>query len=136
MAIPKYDEMYRAFLDCLADGQPHKSKEVKDNIAKVFRLSDADRAALLPSGSAPVFDGRVGWTKTYLKKAGLIQSPSRGVYVLTAEGKQVLAENPDTIDNYISRCAGCTFQHVVRIQPNAAGRIGGSISAYQHHIGR
>ena len=104
MAIPKYDEMYRAFLDCLADGQPHKSKEVKDNIAKVFRLSDADRAALLPSGSAPVFDGRVGWTKTYLKKAGLIQSPSRGVYVLTAEGKQVLAENPDTIDNlYLPR---------------------------------
>lgn len=30
MPIPKYDEMYRAFLDCLADGQLHKSKEVKD----------------------------------------------------------------------------------------------------------
>lgn len=104
MAIPKYDEMYRAFLDCRSDGQPHKSKEVKDNAARVFHVSDADRAALLPSGSAPVFDGRVGWTKTYLKKAGLIQSPSRGVYVLTAEGKQVLAENPNTIDNlYLQR---------------------------------
>ena len=27
MPIPKYDEMYRAFLDCLADGQTHRSKE-------------------------------------------------------------------------------------------------------------
>ena len=104
MAIPKYDEMYRAFLDCLADGQPHKSKEVKDDVARVFHVSDADRAVLLPSGNAPVFDSRVGWTRTYLKKAGLIQSPSRAVYVLTAEGKQVLAENPDTIDNvYLQR---------------------------------
>ena len=33
MPIPKYDEMYRAFLDCLADGQPHRSKEVKDTVA-------------------------------------------------------------------------------------------------------
>ena len=60
MAIPKYDDMYRAFLDCLADGQPHKSKEVRDNIAEVFRLSAAERAKLLPSGSSPIFNGRVG----------------------------------------------------------------------------
>lgn len=104
MAIPKYDDMYRAFLDCLADGQPHKSKEVRDNIAGVFHLSAAERAKLLPSGSSPIFNGRVGWTKTYLQKAGLIQNPSRGVYVLTAEGKQVLFENPDVIDNsYLQR---------------------------------
>ena len=91
MTIPKYDEMYRAFLDCLTDGQPHKSKEVKDTIAEVFHLSDEERAVLLPSGSGPVFDGRVGWTRTYLKKAGLIQSPSRGVFVLTPAGKQMLS---------------------------------------------
>ena len=104
MAIPKYDEMYRAFLDCLADGQPHKSKEVKDVIAQTFCLSDKDRSELLPSGSGPLFDGRVGWTKTYLKKAGLIQSPSRGVYVLTPAGQQVLNENPCLIDNqYLQR---------------------------------
>lgn len=54
MTIPKYDEMYRAFLDCLTDGQPHKSKEVKDAIAEVFHLSDEERAVLLPSGSGPV----------------------------------------------------------------------------------
>ena len=57
MTIPKYDEMYRAFLDCLTDGQPHKSKEVKDTIAEVFHLSDEERAVLLPSGSGPGFGG-------------------------------------------------------------------------------
>lgn len=118
MTIPKYDEMYRAFLDCLTDGQPHKSKEVKDTIAEVFHLSDKERAVLMPSGSGPVFDGRVGWTRTYLKKAGLIQSPSRGVFALTSAGKQVLSENPSVIDNsYLRR-----FESFRRfISPNAEG---------------
>ena len=50
MPIPKYDEMYRAFLDCLADGQLHKSKEVKDAVAGVFSVSEKERAEMLPSG--------------------------------------------------------------------------------------
>ena len=40
MSIPKYDEMYRAFLNCLADGRVHKSKEVKDLVASVFSISE------------------------------------------------------------------------------------------------
>ena len=104
MPIPKYDEMYRAFLDCLADGQPHRSKEVKDTVAGVFSVSEKERAEMLPSGKQQLFDNRVGWTRTYLKKAGLVQSPSRGVYVITLTGKQVLNENPPHIDNlYLQR---------------------------------
>ena len=76
MSIPKYDEMYRALLDCLADGQSHKSKEVKDAVARVFSVSEKERAELLPSGKQRLFDNRIGWTWTYLKKAGLVQSPS------------------------------------------------------------
>ena len=40
MPIPKYDEMYRAFLDCLADGQMHRSREVKDTVAGAFSVSE------------------------------------------------------------------------------------------------
>lgn len=104
MPIPKYDEMYRAFLDCLADGQMHRSKEVKDTVAGIFSISESERAELLPSGKQQLFDNRIGWTRTYLKKAGLVQSPSRGVYVITPVGRQVLNENPSEIDNqYLQR---------------------------------
>lgn len=104
MSIPKYDEMYRAFLDCLADGQAHKSKEVKDSVASVFSISEKERAEMLPSGKQQLFDNRIGWTRTYLKKAGLVQSPSRGVYIITPTGQQVLAENPPQINNlYLQR---------------------------------
>ena len=99
MSIPKYDEMYRVFLDCLDDMQPHKSKEVRDAIAVRLSVSEAEQQELLPSGRQGVFDNRISWTRTYLKKAGLVTSPSRGVYQLTQQGKQVLDSNPDVIDN-------------------------------------
>lgn len=99
MSIPKYDEMYREILDCLADGQVHKSKEVKDTVAMRFSLSPQERAELLPSGRQTLFDNRIGWARTYLKKAGLIHSPARGSYALTSVGRQALLKNPKSIDN-------------------------------------
>lgn len=119
MAIPKYDEMYREILECLSDGQVHKSKEIKNIVAMRFSLSSIDREELLPSGRQSVFDNRLGWARTYLKKAGLIQSPSRGSYVITPAGKQVLAENPQRIDNdylqrYESFCSFLSVDHIAR----------------------
>ena len=35
---------------------------------------------------------RVAWAKTYLKKAGLLEAPRRGVFVITDRAKQVLAK--------------------------------------------
>ena len=95
---------YRAFLDCLADGHPHDLKEIKSAVANQFRLSPAEREVLLASGKQTVFDNRIGWCRTYLKKAGLLESIARGKYVLTADGKRVLSENPAKIDNlYLQR---------------------------------
>ena len=130
MSIPKYDEMYRAFLDCLADGQPHRSKEVKDTVAGVFSVSEKERAEMLPSGKQQLFDNRIGWTRTYLKKAGLVQSPSRGVYVITSAGKQVLNENPPHIDNlYLQRFE--SFRKFISPDDEDSGT-----PADQHHLGR
>ena len=39
-----------------------------------------------------------GWARTYLKKAGLIESPKRGVFRMTPRGRQTLATNPIRID--------------------------------------
>lgn len=59
---------------------------------------------MLPSGRQTIFKNRVGWAKTYLKKAGLINSPARATVVITDAGKQVLKENPDKIDTkYLDR---------------------------------
>lgn len=99
MAIPKYDEMYREFLEVLSDGESHKISEIRDVLAILFAVSDDERMELLPSGKQPLFNNRVGWTRTYLKQAGLIENSARGVYHITDSGKNVLTANITQIDN-------------------------------------
>lgn len=66
----------------------------KNQVIKDLNLTEADLAELLPSERQTIFSNRIGWCRTYLKKAGLIESPSRAHFVITAEGKRIL----DTVD--------------------------------------
>lgn len=103
MPVPKYYEMYRPFLDSLKDRKEHTLKDVKEYVSKVILLSSDDLKELLPSGNV-LYDNRIGWTRTFLKKAGLIESPKRGVFLLTKEGVDLLIENPAVInDNFLRR---------------------------------
>lgn len=64
----------------------------------MFNISDEEKQEWLPSGSARVLDNRVGWASTYLKKAGLLESPRRSYFRITPLGLKVLKTNPDRID--------------------------------------
>jgi len=101
MAVPKYHEMYLPFLDCLKNGESLKLKEVKEFVAAAMSITEEERKELLPSGKQAIFDNRIGWSRTFLKKAGLIDSPSRGVFVINAEGSKLLAESPPTINDVL-----------------------------------
>lgn len=84
-------------LQLAADGVEHRSRDAVEELAARFDLNDEERAEMLPSGTAPLFDNRVGWARTYLKQAGLLESPKRGLFKITARGIDVLASNPPRI---------------------------------------
>ena len=91
MAIPKYNELYRLVLLSLQDGGTHSMKEVRDFIVSTLHLTEQDLAETLPSNpKSSVFSGRVGWAKTYLLKAQMIDSPQRGYIFITPSGKALL----------------------------------------------
>lgn len=102
MAVPKYYEMYKSFLKVLMDGKIHSIKEEKQQIIDDFQLTESEISELLPSGKQAIFDNRIGWCRTYLKKAQLIESPSRGQYKITEAGIKVFNEN-EVIDNDVLR---------------------------------
>ena len=72
--------------------------ELIQRIADDLGLSDEERSRLLPSGSTTVIGSRVGWAKTYLKQAGLIEQPSRGMARSTPQGREWLARSPKQIE--------------------------------------
>jgi restriction system protein len=96
--IPNYQSLMLPLLQLLSDGQEHKLRDIVEALAAEFQLTDKERQELLPSGVQPIFDNRVGWAKTYLKKAGLLDSPARGTVIITDLGREVLAKKPDRID--------------------------------------
>lgn len=104
MGIPDYETVMRPLLDACADGKDHRLRDLAESLAETFRLTPAERAELLPSGIVK-FVSRVGWAKTYLKQAGLVEQPVRAMVRITARGKEAL-RSADRIDNaYLSRFA-------------------------------
>jgi restriction system protein len=82
----------------VSDGSEHSLRESIDSLADEFQLSDNERRQLLPSGQQEVFDNRVGWARTYLKKAGLVKTTRRGYFQITDRGRNALQQNPARID--------------------------------------
>ncbi len=98
MAIPDYQTIMLPLLKLAGDGREHTLRESVEKLADEFGLSDQEREALLPSGQQTVLHNRVGWARTYMKKALLLDSPRRSYFVITERGKQVLASKPSRID--------------------------------------
>ncbi len=103
MAVPDFQSLMRPCLAVHQDGQRYTSAHVRDRIAERMQVTAEDRAALLPSGSQPLFTNRVAWAVTHLAQAGLLDRPARGVTEITARGREVLAQYPDRVDMRVLR---------------------------------
>jgi restriction system protein len=98
MTIPDYQTLMLPLLQLAADRDEHRFRDAVEELAHKFELSDDERAELLPSGTAPLFDNRVGWARTYLKQAGLLESSKRGFFRITGLGESLLAQRNAKID--------------------------------------
>jgi restriction system protein len=98
MAIPKYQTIMLPLLKLLEDKKEHSLRETIDILANQFNLTQEERRRLLPSGQMAVFKNRVGWARTYMKKADLIEYTKRGYFRITGRGIYVLKTNPPKID--------------------------------------
>lgn len=102
MTIPSYEEMMLPILTLAGDKKIHTNEESLEFIKKRFEISDEDAEVLLRSGKQSVVSNRVGWARTYLKKAGLLDSQERATFKITESGIRVLDGNPSEItDKYL-----------------------------------
>jgi restriction system protein len=86
------------FLKLLADQKEHVHNVLITELSNHFKLTEEERLQLVNNGKQPVIYNRVGWARTYLKKAGLLISPKRGTHIITQRGLDLLKSNPEKID--------------------------------------
>lgn len=104
MAIPTFQEITLPLLRLASDGQVHVLASTRKQLAQHFGLTEAEEEELLPSGRQSRFANRVAWAKVYLQRAGLLSSPDRGQFQITARGREVLSTPPSVIDiKYLER---------------------------------
>ena len=96
--IPDYQTLMLPVLQSCATEEVNTSKVVA-SLSDAFNLTEEERAQLLPSGRQTTIANRVHWAKGYLKQAGLLKYTRRSHFVITDTGREVLAQNPDKIDN-------------------------------------
>jgi len=104
MAIPSFQDFMLPMLELMRDGEPHKMLDIKEKLAEYFNFSEEEKKMRLPSGKQVVYKFRIGWARTYLYYAGLIERVDKGVYKITERGLEVLREKPSKINvNYLMR---------------------------------
>lgn len=96
--IPDYQTIMLPLLKLCGDGTEHSLREATQKLAGDFRLNPEERAQKLPSGQQTVFGNRVGWARTYMKKAGLLDTTRRAFFKISERGREVLNNKPARID--------------------------------------
>jgi restriction system protein len=99
MAIPTYEAIMLPLLTLLDSANELSLRETIEKLSSHFELNDSEKQQLLPSGQQTIFSNRVGWARTYMKKAALVETPKRGQIKITKRGKEVITKKPEHIDD-------------------------------------
>jgi restriction system protein len=104
MAIPKQQDFMLPVLRIAGDGNEHSNQELYETLAQQFGLTEADLMERIGSDRDYLFNNRVRFACTDLRKAQLIFSPEIGKFRITERGRNILKENPSHIDRkYLKR---------------------------------
>ena len=98
MVIPNYQAIMLPLLLFAGDSEEHSLQEAVDSLADYFDLTDEELRELLPSGQQALFRNRLGWARSYLKQAALLESTRRGYFRITQRGLDVTHRNPSKVD--------------------------------------
>lgn len=95
--LPKYDELFLTVLSVMSDGNEKSIPEIASQTISLISVPQELLEERLPSGSQRLIDNRIGWARTYLHKAGLVQRTRRGIYKITDNGSQLLGSKPSEL---------------------------------------
>jgi restriction system protein len=102
--VPTFDTFMSPLIHALKElGGSGTIEEIASKTAEIAGLSDEqlDQLHNPERGSQTEFEYRLAWTRTYLKKYGLLENSSRGVWALTQAARQVDRVNPTEVKRFV-----------------------------------
>lgn len=95
MPVPDFQSLLRPTLQLFSEGKT-SIKECIGPLKERLSISEEDAEETLQSGQTVLYN-RAHWARTYLGKAGMLESPKRGTHVITERGRAFLVSAPQNI---------------------------------------
>lgn len=92
--IPKFKYFNKPFLEALSDGRAARKSDIVPIVATKLKLTKEDMKLETPGGQNVLYD-RISWTCVYLRKAGMVSRPRKGLYQITELGIKALNDGKE-----------------------------------------
>jgi restriction system protein len=102
MKIPQYNEMFNALLQALHElGGSGSIEEINNKVIELQKYSADIVDILHGEGPATEIEYRLAWARTYLKKYGLLENSSRGVWAISNEKNDIKEIDPKEVVDFV-----------------------------------
>src|SRR5690606_23913880 len=99
----KYDDLFNPTIKALKKlGGSGAVSEIEEEVAQLLNLSE-EQTNEIHRISTTKLTYRLAWARNYLKRYGLIENSSRGIWALTEEGKKVEEVNKEKVKKTVVR---------------------------------
>lgn len=102
--VPTFDKFMNPVIQALQQlGGSGTIEEINSTVSEIAKLSDEQLEVLHDpvKGSQTEIEYRLAWARTYLKKYGVLENSSRGVWALTPKGRQLDQVNPQAVRRFV-----------------------------------
>lgn len=101
MAVPTYDELFNPTLTALHNlgGSAH-IRDIEREVAEILALTE-DQINEIHRGTLSKLVYRLAWSRTYLKKFGLLEKLSKGVWELTERGQNLHSVDKEEVKSFV-----------------------------------
>ena len=90
-------------LQHFSDGKAYSMNEIAPKVLAEFAFTE-EELSLTGEKGGNILKGRVGWARSYLSQAGLLQSPERGLWCITEDGTKALDSRVTLDVAFIRQC--------------------------------
>lgn len=93
----KFDDLFNPTLQALHElGGSGVIEEIESKVADILKLSD-EQISDLHRGNTTKLSYRLAWARNYLKRFGILENSSRGVWALTGLGQKTKSVDEDVV---------------------------------------
>lgn len=103
MTVPKYDDLFNPLLKALHElGGSASVLEMDEKVADILQLTDKE-VNEIHKGNRTKLEYRLAWSRNYLKRYGLLENSSRGVWALTPKGNKTKEVDKVEVNRFVKK---------------------------------